>query len=160
MDLRFQIDPDTLKELYEVRIPEVKAAIRDCRNAAGKYAMPRGCDTVLIRRAQTVCEKAYAWTRKVVARYRGDQFHLGGNTPTALHVRPRLLCLTQMVTSVCMSSLCATRSRVKATTPLKPRLTSCSPSISPSRSPRATRSSGTRSVTIMRCGHGSLNYTA
>ena len=81
VDPQFQIDPDTLKELHDVRIPEVKAAIRDCRDAAGKYAMRRGCDTVLIRRAQTACENAYAWTRQVVARYRGDQFHLGGNTP-------------------------------------------------------------------------------
>ena len=28
------------------------------------------------------CESAYEWTRQVLARYRGDQYHLRGNTPT------------------------------------------------------------------------------
>ena len=76
------LDPDVLKELHDVRIPEVKSAIRDCRDAAGKYASRRGCDTMLVRRAQIACEGAYEWTRQVLARYRGDQFHLGGNTPS------------------------------------------------------------------------------
>ena len=71
-----------LKELHDVRIPEVKSAIRDCRDAAGKYASRQGCDTVLVRRAQTAYESAYEWTRQALARYRGDQYHLGGNTPT------------------------------------------------------------------------------
>ena len=43
------LDPDVLKELHDVRIPEVKSAIRDCRDAAGKYAERRGCDTMLVR---------------------------------------------------------------------------------------------------------------
>ena len=76
-----RIDPDVLKELHDVRVPEVKGAIKDCRDAAGKYAMRRNCDTLLIRRAQIACENAYEWTRQVVARYRSDQHHLAGNTP-------------------------------------------------------------------------------
>ena len=52
------------------------------RDAVGKYASRRGCDTVLVRRAQTACENAYEWTRQVLARYHGDQYHLGGNTLT------------------------------------------------------------------------------
>ena len=31
------LDPDVLKELHDIRIPEVKSAIRDCRDAAKKY---------------------------------------------------------------------------------------------------------------------------
>ena len=77
-----QLDPDVLKELHDVRIPEVKSAIRDCRDAAGKYAARRGCDARLVRQAQAACENAYEWTRRVLARYRGDQYHLGGNTPS------------------------------------------------------------------------------
>ena len=77
-----QLDPDVLKELHDVRIPEVKSAIRDCRDAAGKYAARRGCDARLLRQAQAACENAYEWTRRVLARYRGDQYHLGGNTPS------------------------------------------------------------------------------
>ena len=76
------LDPDVLKELHDVRIPEVKSAIRDCRDAAGKYAARRGCDARLVRQAQAACENAYEWTRRVLARYRGDQYHLGGNTPS------------------------------------------------------------------------------
>ena len=75
-----RLDPDALKELHDVRIPEVKSTIRDCRDATGKYASRRGCDTVLVRRAQIACQVAYEWTRQVLARYRRDQFHLGGNT--------------------------------------------------------------------------------
>ena len=85
------LDPDILKELHDVRIPEVKSALRDCRDATGKYASRRGCDTMLVRQAQIACEGAYEWTRQVLARYRGDQFHLGGNTH---YVRPRFLRLT------------------------------------------------------------------
>ena len=77
-----RLDPDALKELHDVRIPEVKSTIRDCRDATGKYASRRGCDTVLVRRAQIACQVAYEWTRQVLARYRRDQFHLGGNTPS------------------------------------------------------------------------------
>ena len=76
------LDPDILKELHDVRIPEVKSAIRDCCDATGKYASRRGCDTMLVRQAQIAREGAYGWTRQVLARYRGDQFHLGGNTPS------------------------------------------------------------------------------
>ena len=43
------LDPEILKELHDVQIPEVKGAIRDCRDAAGKYAARRGCDTMLVR---------------------------------------------------------------------------------------------------------------
>jgi hypothetical protein len=76
------VDPELLKELHDVRIPEVKAAIRDCRDATGKYAARRGCNTDLVMRSQMTCINANEWTRQVVARYRGDQFHLGGNTPS------------------------------------------------------------------------------
>ena len=77
-----QLDPDTLKELHDVQIPEVESAIQDCCDAAGKYTSRKGCDTVLVRRAQMVCESAYEWTCQVLARYRRDQYHLGRNTPT------------------------------------------------------------------------------
>ena len=79
---RALLSSDVLKELHDVRIPEVKNAIRDCRDAAGKYAARRDCDARLVRRAQTAWENAYDWTRRVIARYRGDQYHLGGNTPS------------------------------------------------------------------------------
>ena len=36
---------------------------------------------MLVRRAQIACEGAYEWTRQVLAHYRGDQYHLRGNTP-------------------------------------------------------------------------------
>ena len=49
-----QLDPDTLKELHDVQIPEVESAIQDCCDAAGKYTSRKGCDTVLVRRAQMV----------------------------------------------------------------------------------------------------------
>ena len=85
------LDPDTLKELHDVRIPEVKSAIRDCRDAAGKYAAHRGCDDRLVRQEQAACENVYEWTRRVLVRYRGDQYHLGGNTTTKLIVLDSLL---------------------------------------------------------------------
>ena len=46
---------------------------------------------MLVRQAKIAREGAYGWTRQVLARYRGDQFHLGGNTH---YVRPRFLRLT------------------------------------------------------------------
>ena len=76
------LDSELLKELHEVRIPEVKSAIRDCHDAAGKYAARRGCDTMLVRRTQIACEFAYGWTRRVLVRYHGEQLHLGGNNQT------------------------------------------------------------------------------
>jgi hypothetical protein len=75
------VEADLLKELHDVRLPEIKAAIRDCRDAAGRYSARRGCDAALIRRSLTACGIAHEWTRQVLARYREDQFHLSGNTP-------------------------------------------------------------------------------
>ena len=77
-----QLTSEVLKELHDVRIPEVKSAIRDCRDATSKYAARRGCDARLVRQARAAWENAHEWTRRVIARYRGDQYHLGGNTPS------------------------------------------------------------------------------
>ena len=77
-----ELDPETIKELYDVRVPEIKSAIKECRDATGKYASRRGCDRTLINRAQLQCERAHEWVRQVVARYRSEQHHLAGNAPT------------------------------------------------------------------------------
>ena len=82
VDIGSGLDPETIKELHDVRVPEIKGAIRECRDAAGKYASRRGSDAVLIQRALVQCQRAYEWTRQVVDRYRGDQHHLAGNAPT------------------------------------------------------------------------------
>jgi hypothetical protein len=75
------MDSETIRELHDVRVPEVHRVIKECRDAVGKYANRHGCDSALVKRAQLQCERAYEWTRQVVARYRGEQHHLAGNVP-------------------------------------------------------------------------------
>ena len=76
------LDVDTIKELNDVRVPEVQRIIRECRDVTGKYAARPGCDHVLIHCSQLQCEHPYEWARQVVARYRSEQHHLSGNAPT------------------------------------------------------------------------------
>ena len=45
------LDVDTIKELNDVRVPEVQRIIRECRDVTGKYAARPGCDRVLIHRS-------------------------------------------------------------------------------------------------------------
>jgi hypothetical protein len=75
------MDSETIRELHDVRVPEVHRAIKECRDAVGKYANRHGCDSALVKQAQWHCERAYEWTRQVVARFRGEQHHLAGNVP-------------------------------------------------------------------------------
>lgn len=81
VDYGVDLDSDTIKELHDVRVPEILRAVKECRDAAGKYAAREGCDLSLVKRAQDQCERAFEWTRQVVARYRTGQHHLGGNLP-------------------------------------------------------------------------------
>jgi hypothetical protein len=61
------IETEKLKDLHDVKVHEVKGIIKDLRDAAGKYAARRGCDERLVHRAQLQCERAFEWTRQVVA---------------------------------------------------------------------------------------------
>jgi hypothetical protein len=76
-----EVDSETLKELHDVRVPEVNRTIKECREATGKYAARRGCDRRLVECAQIQCERAYEWAREVTKRYRREQHHLGSNVP-------------------------------------------------------------------------------
>lgn len=76
-----ELDAELIKELHDVRVPEILRAIKECRDATGKYAAREGCDLSIVRRSQLQCERAYEWTRQVIARYRSEQHHLGGNVP-------------------------------------------------------------------------------
>ncbi|MBM3937816.1 MAG: hypothetical protein FJ333_04060, partial [Sphingomonadales bacterium] len=75
------LDTETLKDLHDVKVNEVKGIIKDCRDAIGKYASRHGCDPQLVNQAQRQCERAFEWTRQVVSRYRAEQHHLAGNVP-------------------------------------------------------------------------------
>jgi len=75
------VDVDTLKELYDVKVPEVLHTIKDLREAAGKYASRHECDAALLREAQEQSQHAYEWTRQVTSRYRSMQLHLDGSIP-------------------------------------------------------------------------------
>ena len=75
------IDDELLKQLHEVTIRDTKGAIKECRDATGRYASLHGAEQTLITQAQTQCKRALEWTQQVVTRFRSSQLHLEGNTP-------------------------------------------------------------------------------
>jgi hypothetical protein len=76
-----EVETEKLKDLHDVKVHEVKGIIKDLRDAAGKYAARPGCDERLVHKAQLQCERAFEWTRQVVACFRAEQHHLAGNIP-------------------------------------------------------------------------------
>jgi hypothetical protein len=76
-----EVETEKLKELHDVKVPQVHGIIKDLRDAARKYSTCQECDQRLIHRAQLQCERAFEWTCQVVARFRAEQHHLAGNIP-------------------------------------------------------------------------------
>jgi hypothetical protein len=57
------VDSEFLRELHDVRVPEVDRAIKECRDAVGKYATRHGCEKELVEHAQLQCERASKTTK-------------------------------------------------------------------------------------------------
>jgi len=75
------VDDEALTFLYDIRVKEIHKIIKECRDATGKYAALSGSSLTLITKSQKQSARAYAWTQKVVQRFRQSQLHLEGNSP-------------------------------------------------------------------------------
>ena len=75
------MDADELRNVHDVKLPEVTRVVKELRDAIHEYSKMRNCDFNLILRAQRQGEVAYMWTQEVIEQYRLLQLHLSANTP-------------------------------------------------------------------------------
>jgi hypothetical protein len=76
------IPADQLRHVHHVTVPEVSHLIDRCRKAVSSYSSMRGADETVATNALRKCERAYLWTRRVIALFRQEDLHLGSNAPS------------------------------------------------------------------------------
>ena len=76
------IPADQLRHVHNVTVPEVSHLIDQCRNAVRRYSAMRGADETVATNALRRCERAYLWSRRVIALFWQEDLHLGSNAPS------------------------------------------------------------------------------
>jgi hypothetical protein len=77
-----EVDPEDLKDLMKVTVPDIKRCTDRLRESIKSYASQPGADANLVMHAQSRCEHALEWISTVEDRGRLEQVHLDSKQPS------------------------------------------------------------------------------